>query len=221
MDTDFKKSYMYYAVGVCFNLGPILSYKSKCRIYRPSENIYTVRPENEHIFMDSLKEYINVFNKREGYIVRDGLFPTFTDLKHTNLYIYSLQIFIRKEMEHGNELFTYKMWAPEKLVKEDIVRQVFKTRTLEIKGQTRDVTVCVVLTKDREIRAGYSVRLFSDADNKELAERIAQGRALVDKTNLLDMFAGKNMDQKYILLAICFQIFRDITNGNIEIKGIR
>jgi len=94
------------------------------------------------------------------------------------------------------------------------------TKTISVKGVEREVTV-VVLINNGEVRSGYSVRIPEDKHNKELAEKIAKGRALNDKTNLTTMLVGLGMDKKFILYAIAEDLLRKVSEGKIEIKGVK
>lgn len=96
--------------------------------------------------------------------------------------------------------------------------KVFKTKSV----LNRVVTVCVNVSDNRVITAGYSVAHPDDDFNDDIAKKISLGRADKDKTNILDpMFLGEGMEQKYILYAIADRVFRDIENGKIQIKGIK
>ena len=98
---------------------------------------------------------------------------------------------------------------------------ITKTETVLIGKKKREITI-TVLIKDGKVRAGYSIRNPEDKKtNPELAKQISTGRALSDKTNLVDMIIGLGMDRKYILYAIAEQLFREIGSGKIQIKGIK
>ena len=98
---------------------------------------------------------------------------------------------------------------------------VTKTETVQIGKTKREITITVLVDNGR-VRAGYSVRNPEDKKtNPELAKQISTGRALSDKTNLVDMVMGIGMDRKYILYAIAEQLFREIGSGKIQIKGIK
>ena len=98
---------------------------------------------------------------------------------------------------------------------------VTKTETVQIGKKKREITITVLVDNGR-VRAGYSVRNPEDKKtNPELAKQISTGRALSDKTNLVDMTIGVGMDRKYILYAIAEQLFREIGSGKIQIKGIK
>ena len=98
---------------------------------------------------------------------------------------------------------------------------VTKTQTVQIGKKKREITI-TVLSDLGKVRAGYSVRNPEDKkSNPELAKQISTGRAMSDKTNLVDMNLGRNMDKKYILYAIAEQLFREIESGKIQIKGVK
>ena len=98
--------------------------------------------------------------------------------------------------------------------------KVVKTQSVKIDGIERDVTVAVVVT-DGQVRTGYSVRMPEDEQDEKLAETIAVGRAMKDKTNLTpDMVMGIGMDKKYILYAIADHHLKVISDGNV-VKGIK
>lgn len=56
---------------------------------------------------------------------------------------------------------------------------------------------------------------------KKIAIKIARGRALNERTNLVDMEVGKGMGEKYIMYAIAESIIRKIKFGSIKIKGVK
>lgn len=102
-----------------------------------------------------------------------------------------------------------------------ITMKANKTEKLKVNGKNRDITVAGVITEDGELRVGYSVRLPSDKKYEELALKIATGRAMSDKTNLVDMTVGIGMDKKYIIYAVLEHVLRQIGRGTIAIKGIK
>ena len=98
---------------------------------------------------------------------------------------------------------------------------ITKTQTVQINKKKREITI-TVLSDLGKVRAGYSVRNPEDKkSNPELAKQISTGRAMSDKTNLVDMDLGRNMDKKYILYSIAEQLFREIESGKIQIKGVK
>ena len=98
---------------------------------------------------------------------------------------------------------------------------ITKTQTVQIGEKKREITI-TVLSDLGKVRAGYSVRNPEDEkSNPELAKQISKGRAMSDKTNLVDMNLGRNMDKKYILYSIAEQLFREIESGKIQIKGVK
>ena len=98
---------------------------------------------------------------------------------------------------------------------------ITKTQTVQIGKKKREITI-TVLSDLGKVRAGYSVRNPEDKkSNPELAKQISTGRAMSDKTNLVDMNLGRNMDKKYILYSIAEQLFREIESGKIQIKGVK
>lgn len=84
----------------------------------------------------------------------------------------------------------------------------------------REVTVAVVAIEG-VLKAGYSVRMFEDKKIEGLSEKIALGRAMKEKTNLIDMELGRGMDKKYILYSVADSILVQIERGIIPIKGIK
>ena len=79
---------------------------------------------------------------------------------------------------------------------------VTKTETVQIGKKRREITI-TVLVDSGKVRAGYSVRNPEDEKtNPELAKQISTGRALSDKTNLVDMVMGIGMDRKYIYMLL-------------------
>ncbi len=98
--------------------------------------------------------------------------------------------------------------------------KVSKTEDVEVNGQKRKITV-VVLVHGGAVKTGYAVCLPEDKFDEKLADTIATGRALKDKTNLTpDMVMGIGMDKKYILYAIAEHTFKVIGDGK-AIKGIK
>ena len=96
--------------------------------------------------------------------------------------------------------------------------QIFKTKEI----LNRKVTVCVNVSDNKLITAGYSVTHPDDEFNNEISKKISIGRALKDKSNILEpMFLGEGMDKKYILYAIADKLLKDIEFRNIQIKGIK
>lgn len=113
---------------------------------------------------------------------------------------------------------------PEDKVVEEIKKidmKVIKTKEITINNVTRKVTIAVVV-EENVVKTGYAVCLPEDEFKDELADRIATGRALKEKTNLTpDMELGKGMGEKYILYAIADNIFKSIEKGYLVIKGIK
>lgn len=104
----------------------------------------------------------------------------------------------------------------------EISMKITKTEKIKVKGKhEREVTIAVVVSEG-QVRAGYSVRLLGDKKVKNISETIAVGRAMKDKTNLIDdMVMGIGMDKKYILYAIAESILKRIERGSLEIVGVR
>lgn len=105
-------------------------------------------------------------------------------------------------------------------IKSQKENMISKTRLISIGDTQREITL-TVLVKDGKVRAGYAVRYPEDEGNDDIAKTISKGRALSDRTNLLDMTITESMNQKYILYAIVDQLYKDIERGNIVIKGIK
>lgn len=102
---------------------------------------------------------------------------------------------------------------------------VTKTETVLIGKKKREITITVLTTKDNpfKVQAGYSVRNPEDKkSNPELGKQISIGRAMSDKTNMVDMYLGEGMqNKKYILYAIAEQLFRELSSGTRKIKGVK
>lgn len=98
--------------------------------------------------------------------------------------------------------------------------EVFKTKVVKINGADRKVTVAVTVT-DGKIGAGYSIVHKDDKFNDTIGKTVAKGRALNERSNLVDMTMGIGMEKKYILYSIADHIFRQLENGKIIIKGIK
>lgn len=97
----------------------------------------------------------------------------------------------------------------------------FTTQTLNIAGHQRDVTIAV-LWDIGTLHAGYAVRNPIDTVvNRELAKTIAIGRALSERTNLLNGENLGTMSHRYILKAIAESLIRAIEAGHIKIKGVK
>lgn len=146
------------------------------------------------------------------------------------------QVIISEALSMENELKTQgfqfltinqaeQLYLPSNASKYDtgeIEMKVVRSKEVTIKGTTdkRTITIMVAIVDDI-IRTGYSVRMPNDTDNPTLAETIAKGRALNNRTNLTpDMICGIGMNKKYILYAIADHWLKVITNGGLEIKGI-
>lgn len=105
-------------------------------------------------------------------------------------------------------------------IKKTINMQVVKQEKVKINGKLRNLTI-VVLISEGQVRGGYSVKNPEDKDNETLAIAIARGRAMSDRTNLLDMCIGIGMDKKFILYSIAEHLIRKIKGGSIKIKGVK
>ena len=100
--------------------------------------------------------------------------------------------------------------------------KVTKTSILTIGDVQREVTVTVLSEPNGKIRAGYSVLNPLDKQSENLGKKISLGRAMNNRTNLVDMYLGKGMeDKKYILYSILEQVQKDLSNQKIQIKGIK
>lgn len=103
----------------------------------------------------------------------------------------------------------------------EIDMKVVKTKEVIVNGVKREVTIVAVI-ENGEVISGYSVRLPEDKENKELAEKIALGRARKEKTNLTpDSELGEGLQKKYIIHAIVDNLFLKIERGVIKIKGVK
>lgn len=98
--------------------------------------------------------------------------------------------------------------------------EVFKERTIEVNGKLRQVIVSVLIAGGK-VHAGYSITHIDDKFNYEIGKKIAKGRALSERTNLVDMEIGRGMDKKFILYSIADHVFRNLENGVIKIKGVK
>lgn len=98
--------------------------------------------------------------------------------------------------------------------------KVVKNQNVKINGVERVLTISVVLVGNK-LKGGYAVMLPTDKPNAELAEKIAFGRAMNPKTNLLDMEVGKGMDRKFIFHAVAEDLVRQIERGVVTIKGVK
>lgn len=102
---------------------------------------------------------------------------------------------------------------------------ITKTETVTIGKKKREITITVLTEENNpfKLRAGYSVRNPEDKkSNSELAKQISIGRAMSDKTNMVDMYLGEGMqNKKYILYSIAEQLFRELNSGTRQIKGVK
>lgn len=98
--------------------------------------------------------------------------------------------------------------------------KVIQIQNVKINGVERNLTVCVVYD-GKILRGGYSIKLPTDTENKKLAEKIAYGRAMNPKTNLIYMEVGKGMDRKFIFHAVAEDLVRQIERGVVTIKGVK
>ena len=102
---------------------------------------------------------------------------------------------------------------------------ITKTETVLIGKKKREITITVLTEENNpfKLRAGYSVRNPEDKkSNPELGKQISIGRAMSDKTNMVDMYIGEGMqNKKYILYAIAEQLFRELSSGTRKIKGVK
>lgn len=108
--------------------------------------------------------------------------------------------------------------SKEQEILETKTMNYFKTKEI----LNREITVVVSVSEEgcTQVYSGYSVRNPDDKPNKELAKKIALGRAF-KKTLTPDLAITKSMKHKYILAAIAEKLLSDIERGNIEIKGIK
>ncbi len=103
----------------------------------------------------------------------------------------------------------------------EITMNLVKTKEVTLNETKREITI-VVVVENGVVKSGYSVKLPEDKENAELAEKIATGRALKEKTNLTpDTELGKGLDKKYILHAIADNLFLKIERGVLKIKGVK
>lgn len=100
------------------------------------------------------------------------------------------------------------------------VKQITIFKKYELPKVKRTVTICVTIDQTI-VKAGYAVLAPGDKYNKELAEKISFGRAVSDRTNMVEMQCGFGMDKKYIVYAIADDLAKQIDNGKFVIKGIK
>lgn len=103
----------------------------------------------------------------------------------------------------------------------EITMNLVKTKEVILNETKREITI-VVVVENGVVKSGYSVRLPEDKANEKLAEKIATGRAVKERTNLTpDTELGKGLDKKYILHAIADNLFLKIERGVLKIKGVK
>ena len=157
----------------------------------------------------------NLSGNHENYIYFEDSNPTY-GWKFCDLHI---EFPDEREIVSFEEYFKRK--KTESLPPNMKNLSITKTQTVQIGKKKREITI-TVLSDLGKVRAGYSVRNPEDKkSNPELAKQISTGRAMSDKTNLVDMDLGRNMDKKYILYSIAEQLFREIESGKIQIKGVK
>lgn len=160
-------------------------------------------------------EYLPSHNWEDKYILESCMpNPTFS-MGDFNVP----EITIEQFRKHVLKLNDTQQKTKEQITMKNL--SITKTQSVQIGKKKREITI-TVLSDLGKVRAGYSVRNPEDKkSNPELAKQISTGRAMSDKTNLVDMNLGRNMDKKYILYSIAEQLFREIESGKIQIKGVK
>ncbi len=103
----------------------------------------------------------------------------------------------------------------------EITMNLVKTKEVTLNETKREITI-VVVVENGVVKSGYSVKLPEDKADAKLAEKIATGRAIKEKTNLTpNTELGKGLDKKYILHAIADNLFLKIERGVLKIKGVK
>lgn len=96
---------------------------------------------------------------------------------------------------------------------------ITKTEVILLGKKKREVTITVLTTDFGRIRAGYAVRNPEDKkSDQDFAKQISTGRALSDKTTLVNYEYTQDLKKKFVLYAVAEQLFRDISYGKVEIK---
>lgn len=110
-------------------------------------------------------------------------------------------------------------------IKKNTMKNTEVYKTFEFKN--RLITLCC-LNENNTIKLGYSIKLPEDNYNELLGKKIAKGRALSKKNNLLDYFATISISDykdekkvKGILYTILLGIEQRIKTDKIEFKGIK
>lgn len=98
--------------------------------------------------------------------------------------------------------------------------EIYKERTIEINGKLRQVIISVVAV-GQKLHAGYAITHIDDKFDEKIGKLVAKGRALNERTNLVDMELGKGMDKKFVLYSVADHIFKQLENGKIIIKGVK
>lgn len=104
--------------------------------------------------------------------------------------------------------------------KDKEIKQLTIFKKYELPTVKRTVTICITIDQTI-VKAGYAVLAPGDKYNEELAQKISFGRAVSNRTNMLEMQCGFGMDKKYIVYAIADNLAKQIDNGKFVIKGIK
>ena len=136
-----------------------------------------------------------------------------------NLKLLSIEEFLK--LDPYNTTKNVNIPMEQSTPKEDKeVKQLTIFKKYELPTVKRTVTICITIDQTI-VKAGYAVLAPDDKYNEELAQKISFGRAVNDRTNMVEMKCGFGMDKKYIVYAIADNLAKQIDNGKIVIKGIK
>lgn len=199
----------------------------------------------------TLEKYQTLIKKLIPYGFKEGAWNYDKWLESTNKI--SLEIDIKKgnfpyllisgyyvsiyTVNHSTYDKLYHFTEPDALIKYilfdyniplNVTKKEFQKETMEVYRtfdfKNRKITLCVTANP---IKVGYSVKVKEDEENSELGRKIALGRALNSKTNIMKDFADLVIDTtdlkkaKSTLHTIALGFQKRIETGGYQIKGIK
>lgn len=174
------------------------SSKHLCKMFHTDQILFT------HAYINNTYNYlIYSDNNWRGIVSLNNRSITVSISKFLELDIYNLNKVMKdeqKEKEPTKQLTIFKKY--------------------ELPTVKRTVTICIMIDQTI-VKAGYAVLAPGDKYNEELAQKISFGRAVNDRTNMVEMQCGFGMDKKYIVYAIADNLAKQIDNGKFVIKGIK
>ena len=131
---------------------------------------------------------------------------------------------IKVSYPHLLSIFTIERIEEKNInnIKSDIMRENYKTEVITINNSEREVTTAVLVDENGMLYGGYSIRNPEDKSNIELSKQIAKGRALSERTNLLETeYLSYGLATKVILRSINIELLHRIGRGDVIIKGVK